>query len=841
MKTTVVILGGGPAGSVTALSLAAHGISCVLVEREQFPRYHIGESMTGECGKVLRRLGLAEKIDQLRCRTKRGVNVYGKSNVAFHVPVMERTSNGSLVPVSTWQVQRSDLDHLLLEEAREKDCVTVIQAKATQVIIDGDSNDTVKGVIVKTDDDTIEIHADFVVDASGQSTFLANRGVTSKKMPGRYDKQIALYSQVTGARRDKGDHSGNTLIFYRTANHWAWLIPVDEDTVSIGVVVPVSYFRDSSLDKEDFFLSQWNLHPELEERLKHAELSESVRTSSNYSYSTEKYTGPGFLCVGDSHRFIDPVFSFGLHFAVHEAGFAADAIRDCLEKPDTSIQRLEAYTALCNRGMNAVEELIQAFWRFPLQFSIAVHSYHTEDMTDLFAGRVYGETPSEGLLALQNLNRSSHEKEANSARKQKDTDSGRTQVISPPWLTELVEQLLGDVLEATESRIDLSCSITSLGLDSITATEFIDRLGKRLNITLSPTLFFEYDNPISFVETIAQRYRKEIALVDMRVGVSAGSQSKPVPSRRARLERVLRERRGARLESAPEQISLQKHNKEKLLSIEELWENASSIIDAGAPLLAESPTKESVLDKMTSVIVRRPGGLAIEFVSGGKGSPILLIGGLGYNAHILSAQISVLAERYRVWIYHPPGHGRSELGDSEISLASIVEDLNFSLDAIGIEKEIPVLGWSLGGLIALSLAMDQPSRFSSMIVASSSARTLAKKSRFLFDEVFKIQSNTDFADILEPAASLSTELLHIFSRTLSDVDITEYLGSLNVPILLISGSEDQYTSPEYVQEMHKLIPRSKFMEVRGAGHFPHLTHAPQFNDEMLTFLDLQEA
>jgi len=77
-----------------------------------------------------------------------------------------------------------------------------------------------------------------MIDASGQGTFLANRGVIGPKDRGNYDKQLAVFSQVTGAIRDEGDVRDNTLIFYQKKNHWAWFIPLDKDVVSIGVVTP---------------------------------------------------------------------------------------------------------------------------------------------------------------------------------------------------------------------------------------------------------------------------------------------------------------------------------------------------------------------------------------------------------------------------------------------------------------------------------------------------------------------------------------------------------------------------------------------------------------------------
>src|SRR5262249_37546502 len=176
-----------------------------------------------------------------------------------------------------------------------------------------------------------DIRAEVVVDASGQATFLANRAVIGPKDRGKYDKQVAIFSQVVGAIRDEGPTRDNTLIFYQKKNHWAWFIPLDKEAVSVGVVTPSDYFTSRKLSKEEFLREELQtLNPELASRVRDVKFVEETRGISNYSYCIEHFTGKGFLCVGDSHRFIDPIFSFGLLFASKEAELAAAAIRDYL-------------------------------------------------------------------------------------------------------------------------------------------------------------------------------------------------------------------------------------------------------------------------------------------------------------------------------------------------------------------------------------------------------------------------------------------------------------------------------------------------------------------------------
>ena len=117
-KTDALVLGGGPAGSATAMRLLQQGIEPLIVEREVFPRYHIGESMTGECGALVRDLGFGDAMAAAKHPVKYGVNVFGaKGHSDWWVPVMQRKMDGSLHPQVTWQVRRSEFDKMMLDEA----------------------------------------------------------------------------------------------------------------------------------------------------------------------------------------------------------------------------------------------------------------------------------------------------------------------------------------------------------------------------------------------------------------------------------------------------------------------------------------------------------------------------------------------------------------------------------------------------------------------------------------------------------------------------------------------------------------------------------------------------
>ncbi|MGH8923037.1 MAG: NAD(P)/FAD-dependent oxidoreductase [Acidimicrobiia bacterium] len=406
MKTQVAIVGGGPAGSASSLYLSQLGISSVIVEEERFPRFHVGESMTGWAAERLRDFGFAEDMNRHRFPVKYGGTVYPMGAASFFVPTSTRVTGTERREVPTWQVRRSNFDQMLLEAAIEKGA-EFLPGTATDPIMN--EKGAVSGVHVAIPNQTSEdIRAEVVIDASGRSTWLSRVGLTGKKYRGNYANQIAVYSHVTGAIRNPGSEEGNTLLFYKKTNHWAWFIPVDPEVVSIGVVVPTEYYRSRKESKEQFFARELSeLNPNLTERLGDIELVEEVHATANFSYQIEAFTGPGYLCVGDSHRFIDPFFSFGIHLALSEAEKAAGVIGQYLDgELRNSAQPFSNFERLCDRGMDTVQDLIDAFWNNPLGWGYMLHyTNYGGDMLDIFGGMIYDDEPSPGLEAMRRINR----------------------------------------------------------------------------------------------------------------------------------------------------------------------------------------------------------------------------------------------------------------------------------------------------------------------------------------------------------------------------------------------------------------------------------------------------
>ena len=159
------------------------------------------------------------------------------------------------------------------------------------------------------------------------------------------------------------------------------------------------------------------MSPALSERLPDLTPQEAIHAFPNFSYQVHNYTGKGFLCVGDAHRFIDPIFAYGIYFGVQEAEFAADFIGRFLSgEIKTNGNPFAEYERLCDEGNDVVEDVIGVLWEFPLAFQRIVTWRDSEAALDLLSGRIYGELGANNnariamrkLMAAKDVERMEH-------------------------------------------------------------------------------------------------------------------------------------------------------------------------------------------------------------------------------------------------------------------------------------------------------------------------------------------------------------------------------------------------------------------------------------------------
>jgi flavin-dependent dehydrogenase len=383
----VAVIGGGPAGTTAATLIAQHGYRVELFEREQFPRFHIGESLIPQTYHVLKRLGMLPKMKGSHFVKKYSVqfvNQHGKLSEPFYF--IDHNPHESS---QTWQVRRSEFDQMLLENTREHGVNVHQGARVLEVLFDGAR---AVGVRVKlADGSEREVRADVVVDASGQSSMIMDRMGLREWDP--VLRKGALWTYWKGAFRDTGRDEGATLVIQtRGKNGWFWYIPLHDDVISVGVVAAHDYlFKDrGSKDYEAIYFEEVERCPGVKPRIANATRCDVFRAQKEYSYRAKRAAGDGWVLVGDAFGFLDPLYSSGVLLALTSGAMAADAVAEGLAKGDTSEAQLRKWEPAFTAGMDRMRRLVCEFYDgFSFGRFVRRHPHLKDRVTDVLIGDLF--------------------------------------------------------------------------------------------------------------------------------------------------------------------------------------------------------------------------------------------------------------------------------------------------------------------------------------------------------------------------------------------------------------------------------------------------------------------
>lgn len=384
-ESDVIVIGGGPAGSTTATLIAQSGFRVQLFERENFPRFHIGESLIPETYWVLKRLNMLPKM-QASCFVKKFsvqfVNANGKVSAPFYF-----WDNKPHECSQTWQVVRSEFDQMMLENAREHGVIAHEGVRVLDVLFEGSR---AVGVKVKTADGSVhEVRATVIVDASGQSGLLQNKFKLRVWDP--ILNKGAIWTYFEGAYRDTGKDEGATVVI-QTPNKlgWFWNIPLHNDRLSLGVVAPFDYLFKGRGTHEEVFMEEVENCPAVKERIASAQRVTGYFATKDYSYRATRWAGDGWVTVGDAFGFLDPLYSSGVLLALKSGEMAADAIVEGLKIGNSSESQLGSWGELLNEGIDRMRRLVCEYYD-GFNFGNFVKHYpeHRGTVTDLLIGDLF--------------------------------------------------------------------------------------------------------------------------------------------------------------------------------------------------------------------------------------------------------------------------------------------------------------------------------------------------------------------------------------------------------------------------------------------------------------------
>jgi flavin-dependent dehydrogenase len=380
-----IIAGGGPAGSSTANYLRQKGRSVLVLEREKFPRFHIGESLLPFGNDIWRELGVYEQMNASFIHKPGAHFIHEESGAEFTYYFDTAIRPGR--PYA-FQVKRADFDQMLLRRAAELGAVVREETKVqdVQFLADG-----VTVSAVGPDGAAYQVSAPIFVDATGRDAFIAGKRQL-KEPDALITTNVALHCMFSGIARIPVLAEGNIIVGLFDGG-WYWVIPFKDGDTSVGVVLEKRYSKvNRGLSLQEMYWKVIDGLPHLKRIMEGARPILEVGSQSNWSYRSRVFYGDRMLMVGDSAAFVDPLFSTGVLFAIHGAKFAAEHIDSALTDGVFSAERFESYQAQCLAGMDIFKTLVTEFYAENLRrilMSSAVNPTICSVIVSMLAGDVY--------------------------------------------------------------------------------------------------------------------------------------------------------------------------------------------------------------------------------------------------------------------------------------------------------------------------------------------------------------------------------------------------------------------------------------------------------------------
>ena len=358
IECDVFIIGGGPAGSISAAKLAQEGFDVTVVDRSDFPRFVIGESLLPECNQLLEDANMLEAVEKAGFQFKGGACFEGeKDNESLEI--YDFSKNRGEKWGSSFQVRREEFDKILLDDAASKGANVHIG----QEVIAYDEKSNV--ITVKDrDNNEIKYHAKKVLDASGYGRVLPRLLDldTEPELPTRR----ATFCRMKDDIRPDDFTEGYIYIYVHGNNDaWIWNIPFSDGITSVGIVCKEEYFQSFNMSESDFFDHIITTNRRAKERYKRASKTNDVGTLYGYSAAVKTMVGENFLLTGNASEFLDPVFSSGVTLALESGAKAAELVTR--ELRGEAVDYLKEYEAYMMLGVNIFREFVNAWYDGRLQ------------------------------------------------------------------------------------------------------------------------------------------------------------------------------------------------------------------------------------------------------------------------------------------------------------------------------------------------------------------------------------------------------------------------------------------------------------------------------------------
>ena len=369
----VVILGGGPAGSTAATLLAQQGLDVVVLEKEHFPRFHIGESLLPATVTIFERLGVHEAVREVFIHKPGGKWLYGEKEVPGDFARSDHQASFKETPYS-YLVERSTFDKILIDRSIDVGADVRFGTEVTGLLKEGER---VTGVQCRNDrGEEYDVYGRIVVDASGLRSIIPS-GLRLRKLTEPH--RMGIYAQYA-ARPTRDDVRSGWFTGQMFYDGWTWLLLLPDDRFSVGAVMTVDRFKKSGLSPTELLEKLVSENSLLNKGMTaDRERISDVMVTGNMGNSSESLAGNGWVAIGDAAYFIDPCYSSGVHIAMKSAAVVADLIAGQPTDIQIAPDLFDEYQKSMRQHEKTVHNMVDAFY-------IASRNTSVQKMVTTFQG-----------------------------------------------------------------------------------------------------------------------------------------------------------------------------------------------------------------------------------------------------------------------------------------------------------------------------------------------------------------------------------------------------------------------------------------------------------------------
>jgi len=349
----VAIIGGGPSGSTAATFLVQKGYKVLVIEREKFPRFHIGESLLPYSMDAFERLGVKEKLDA-QFIPKYGAEI--STSCATNIVKIFFKNGYKACHERAYQVTRSEFDKILLDNAAEKGAE--VREETSVEHIDFGAEEV--GLTLESAKGKQTVRARYLLDCSGRNAVVGQYF----KLRRNYEtlKKFSVFAHYENVDRDEGKE-GTFIRIIRAHDRWYWMIPLTQTKMSIGFVMDIADFKAAKKTPEVALEDSLREYPTIWNRMTKATRVTPVHSASDYSYRNTTLKGERWLLSGDAAGFIDPVFSTGVFLGIRSGEEAADALDAALKNSGQGAAAFAKYEKSMNRVMDLYLRFVNNWYK----------------------------------------------------------------------------------------------------------------------------------------------------------------------------------------------------------------------------------------------------------------------------------------------------------------------------------------------------------------------------------------------------------------------------------------------------------------------------------------------